>query len=140
MTRSRLVRHIKRDHSEFPFKCSSCIESFLTKVLLDEHTVSEHAKEPCPHCDKVIMSSYLPHHIKLIHEQVFQIVCELCGKVSNTKEAHNIHYKFSHMGNQKRVQCDICGQWYVHRELIRLVGTCFMVSLHKELIYWSIVS
>lgn len=111
MTESRLYLHIKRDHSENKFKCTSCVETFSSQELLDQHVSQEHVKEQCPYCDKSMLRASLAFHIKNIHEQQFQIVCEICGKLSNRKEAHRLHYEYEHLHyQQNRFQCDICGK------------------------------
>lgn len=96
------------------FKCSTqdCSESFVSKQMLVRHVKDKHTTVTCEHCQKEVRKSYLKKHVRSVHSLEDQTMCHLCGKVSNTKEAHNVHYITEH-SDQNGVQCDICKTWLV---------------------------
>lgn len=97
---------------------TKCVESYESQSDLDEHTRQAHTRVACPHCDKMIVSYYLPTHIKLIHDEEQRIVCDVCGNVSNNARKHENHIRISHSVQQK-FQCDICKSWLSNRDAIR---------------------
>lgn len=106
-----LNRHQKETHNAKEFKCKEpkCVDSFETQQLLDAHSAKKHSRVECPHCKKKVTDSFLVRHIRDRHG-TNDVVCELCGKVSLNKALHREHHKISHV---ERLQCDICGQWYI---------------------------
>lgn len=108
---NRLNRHIKEVHDVKEFKCSDskCVDSFDTQQQLDDHNETKHKRSQCPHCDKLVLASFLAKHIENRHG-TGHIICELCGKVSLNKQMHKDHYRVFHEVAQS-LQCDICGQW-----------------------------
>lgn len=47
--------------------------------------------------------------MRKVHEENSQVVCDLCGKMSNSQRTHREHFENEHTG-QERIQCDICGE------------------------------
>lgn len=112
LTLYKLKNHIKETHVKLEFKCSTqdCNESFVSKQMLVRHVKDKHTTVTCEHCQKEVRKSYLKKHVRSVHSLEDQTMCHLCGKVSNTKEAHNVHYITEH-SDQNGVQCDICKTW-----------------------------
>lgn len=112
LTIYKLKMHVKKHHFKLEFKCTkdNCNESFTTKAILVRHIKEKHTTVKCEQCHKEVRQSYLKKHIRSVHSLEDQTMCHLCGKVSNTKEAHNVHYITEH-SDQNGVQCDICKTW-----------------------------
>lgn len=57
----------------------------------------------------------LKAHKKSDHADVFQIICDSCGKGFKTKTGYSYHYKHDHMGTSRpeapEAQCQICNEW-----------------------------
>lgn len=86
------------------------MDSFETVEQLNQHVIENHSREECPHCNKMIGTTYMTQHIKLRHDIDQRVVCDLCGKVSSSNHMHKYHFRIEHDVQQK-LQCDICGIW-----------------------------
>lgn len=86
------------------------MESFAKKTMLDRHHRRQHTTKPCSYCGKSIRAAYIRAHMRKVHEENSQVVCDLCGKISNSQRTHKEHFENEHTG-QERIQCDICGEW-----------------------------
>lgn len=105
---------MKKIHLALEFKCveRKCIDSFDTAEQLNKHINENHARQECLHCNKIIGTALMPRHIKLKHECAhLHVVCDLCGKVSDSKSLHKLHVQSEHDVIHQKVQCDICGLW-----------------------------
>lgn len=115
ITSVRQLRRYKKDkHSdEFTFKCqqNNCEQTFTTAELLTKHK-SKHVKIPCTQCGKMILSKGMQKHVRQIHGDDQKVVCDLCGKVSNSIQMHKYHVRSDHEVHE-RLQCDICKEWFV---------------------------
>lgn len=76
--------------------------------------IKEHHEEvrerPCPHpgCNKVFMiDRYLQRHVKLIHTEVRNYICDECGQTFKQRKHLSVH-QMRHSG-AKPLQCEICG-------------------------------
>lgn len=69
------------------------MDSFMTEDELNQHKVDAHTRTECPHCNKMIIVSYLATHIRLRHEQDKRVVCDLCGRISNNKHGKLVDEK-----------------------------------------------
>lgn len=109
---SRLDHHIKQLHDVKAIKCHhlNCVESFDTQELLDDHFAKNHTRTECPHCQKMILVSYIAQHIKDRHDANKNVICDICGKVSPNAYIHSSHYQVMHVV-QEKLQCAKCGDW-----------------------------
>lgn len=76
--------------------------------------IKEHHEEvrerPCPHpgCNKVFMvDRYLQRHVKLIHTEVRNYICDECGQTFKQRK-HLLVHQMRHSG-AKPLQCEVCG-------------------------------
>lgn len=118
----QLRRHQKEKHSEdFVFKCEhyNCGQTFSSNETLKKHQF-KHVKIPCTQCGKLIQTKGMQKHIRQIHGSDEKIVCDLCGKVSNSIQMHKYHVRSEHEVHE-RLQCDICKEWFVSIEFISWV-------------------
>lgn len=113
-TAAKLRRHDKEIHDIIPFKCREkpCRAGFQTSKALAIHISKKHGTAPCPQCKKELRKDYISTHIKRNHSTESQVICDLCGKVSNCKRHHILHIQSTHSDNPS-MQCDICSKWLV---------------------------
>lgn len=109
-----LRRHQNEKHAEeFTFKCEhhQCGQIFRSADQLKKHETN-HVKIPCSQCGKLIQTKGMFKHVRQVHGIDEKIVCDLCGKVSNSIAMHKYHVRSDHEVHQ-RLQCDICKEWLV---------------------------
>ncbi|XP_061532507.1 zinc finger protein 276 isoform X2 [Phycodurus eques] len=76
--------------------------------------IKEHHEEvrerPCPHpgCNKVFtIDRYLQRHVKLIHTEERNYICDQCGQTFKQRKHLSVH-QMRHSG-VKPLQCEVCG-------------------------------
>ncbi|XP_036130154.1 zinc finger protein 276 isoform X1 [Molossus molossus] len=86
----------------------------LRALLSPQKHIKEHHEEvrerPCPHpgCNKVFMiDRYLQRHVKLIHTEVRNYICDECGQTFKQRK-HLLVHQMRHSG-AKPLQCEVCG-------------------------------
>ncbi|XP_051916854.1 zinc finger protein 276 isoform X2 [Hippocampus zosterae] len=109
-------RKFKPKGEELPniYKClyQGCIAVYRAPDGLKH--VKEHHEEvkerPCPHpgCNKVFtIDRYLQRHVKLIHTEERNYICDQCGQTFKQRK-HLLVHQMRHSG-VKPLQCEICG-------------------------------
>ena len=77
------------------FKCDTCLQTFVTKQVLNEHKVCIHKKEKNYSCDKCEKSfgkmSALKRHKETIHEKIKKYKCLFCKADFTEKRWLKIH-------------------------------------------------
>lgn len=90
-----------------------------------------------------IQSSYLRRHIRFVHENSDAKICDICAKYFKGTKAYELHYLVEHTNTLEKVQCELCGKWLKHEEMLKehmrrhrdskeTCSICGMVSLNKK--------
>lgn len=60
--------------------------------------------------------STLKTHIRQVHEKIFTIMCDICGKGLYNSASLKMHKLIKHtVGNPLKVQCKLCGSWHTNK-------------------------
>ena len=70
-------------------------------------------------CFRFILQSTLTRHIKRVHDLAFSKVCDVCAQFFITEKSYNIHYLSNHTNIDQKVQCDECGKWLKHMDMLK---------------------
>ena len=103
-----LRTHIKVQHGEEKEKCHIC-GKLVFKSRLENHIKEKHEKVfQCPTCGLVKNNKQqIKRHIKSVHENIRDYICEECGMSFSAKSALNNH-KRQHIDPQ--FECHVCGR------------------------------
>ncbi|XP_055623176.1 transcription factor grauzone-like [Toxorhynchites rutilus septentrionalis] len=105
-----------------PHKCDQCERSFAKKFQLNTHQLQHVAEEDkkcvCTVCNKTLANKYsLQHHINRIHLRKFKFVCDICGRILNSRHTWKTHrLTHSEVLPLKKIQCPQCGSWHKNTE------------------------
>ncbi|XP_037045726.1 zinc finger protein 423-like [Bradysia coprophila] len=111
-TKASIEDHMKNRHWKAPIKeqemnCSACNKDFLTLKQFRTHMRrhEEIKRQPCPICNK----SYrcLSRHIKDIHFNIRNHVCDICGSAYKQWNTLKEHIEIQHSPHAEFF-CDIC--------------------------------
>ena len=104
------------NEEELHFKCDFCENSFFNEQILILHIKSNHKSiiqgwMKCDFCDKTYLTSSLSVHVKMIHSNAENHLCEICNKVFLQKKTLDNHKKAVHEG-MKVYKCNSCDKEY----------------------------
>jgi len=134
--RAPSIKH-KRIHTEKPFKCDVCDETFIKKSLLNIHKIVHTGKKPfhCSVCDKRFAQvSDLNKHTR-IHTGEKPFHCNKCDKRFTQVSNLNTH-RMIHTG-EKPFKCNECDQRFNRKCTLRrhtVIHTCDNLNT-KNFIY-----
>lgn len=111
-SKASLEKHMEKRHFSAPtaervISCSFCDEHFHTRKQLTSH-MRRHDRShwrPCPICKKSFSS--LNRHIKDMHFNVRNYVCDICGSAYKQWNTLKEHIEIQHSPH-KEFFCDIC--------------------------------
>lgn len=46
-------------------------------------------------------------------------MCEICAKVFKKQRSYELHFMVEHTNSVQKVQCELCGIWLKHEEMLR---------------------
>ncbi|XP_073812576.1 uncharacterized protein isoform X20 [Musca autumnalis] len=109
------------------FQCEKCSKTFSSKASFEHHMVAKHVpreefKFECPECKKKYPSKKrLNSHLQY-HNPMYEVVCDICGKVLRTSNSLSKHKKAVHFKKPKTgpEQCSYCHKWYTTRSNLQL--------------------
>ena len=94
--------------------------SLPVEVILSENIEDSESKLktiPCLECDKLFKSqSNLNLHVKRVHQEVKNYICDKCPKSFETSKDFTVH-KLLHKG-EKNFPCNICGKSYQTKDYL----------------------
>ena len=110
-----LAVHLASEHKigeEGIFKCSKCDRTFVLKKLLKKHVTTFHKNKnrfQCEQCDyKCSNLSILRRH-GMVHSDIKDIYCELCGDVYKSQQTLKAHIRQVHE-KERNFPCNECGK------------------------------
>ncbi|XP_073831211.1 uncharacterized protein isoform X1 [Musca autumnalis] len=114
-----LTSHISSQHPDNvdlleTYECEHCFKQFRNYSIFQNH-LRTHSKDKdveCQICNKRCSTIYrLRNHIQSVHNNIYQHICDICGKKFKSKPAFQKHYD-EHQGIvEPAAQCSICGAW-----------------------------
>lgn len=113
--------HLK--HSETSFVCETCARSYKSTNSLRIHIRRDHLgeklpKTQCPHCNKWILNTGLPFHIRkhMMPPPTEKFKCDKCG--SQHTQYHGLlkHQKRHHSDLSNRFQCPQCPKGFFTKQ------------------------
>ena len=130
LARYDLNRHYKQVHGKLmkQFKCNICNEVFALRCLFRKHRKTNHLEDvlamglkgyvkdaPCPYCDNMHYSKYLPSHIYNVHKDKRSQHPEIIPQYSCTKceeKFTGLHFLKHHMKKDHTPsgKCEICSK------------------------------
>ena len=78
---------------------------------------SVHEKTYCEKCGTTMDKSYLPKHIRNVHEGKKDHKCQNCGKEYTDRKNLSCHIKRAH-DNVRDEQCNQCGKLFFTKEVL----------------------
>lgn len=107
--------HNKRKHSQNlgDYNCPVCKTVLANVESFTAHYKRHLRRYECLECGKRTMDrKFIMQHYETIHEgKVKEYKCDICGKLSNTIDAHRYH-KGTH---KQRAACEECNKTFSHR-------------------------
>ena len=107
-SKTLLMRHIERNHTQNNFSCDTCRKQFTEPSSLTEHTQSCHQETnfTCDQCEyKATSKQYLNNHIDLSHKQN-SFNCDICEKQFTGPSYLKEHKLLCHQ--ETTFTCDQC--------------------------------
>ena len=90
--------------------CGQCGFQFQSIQEIMFHVRNTEGHTPyCAHCDSKFSNYHnYRNHVRKFHFENRVITCEVCGKISKTKERHLLHWNYAHKIEDSSY-CDYCG-------------------------------
>ena len=113
---------------EAHYKCTFCDKVFMTRSGIKHHKMHMHKDKfkgyICSDCDEVFPNSRSRQkHINQVHLNR-SYKCDQCDKQFPLKDGLMQHIEKTHAKGSRRVQCQICSNWYADRHKMRVHVRC----------------
>jgi len=115
----QLRNHVTNVHEKIHY-CSSCSESFDSKVDLSVHVELHNAKLPCEYCGMLFKTQKtLKFHIFYKHSgENISFPCEICEKTFTLEKNLKVHVSRSHL-KEKPYECDTCKKKFGYKHSLQ---------------------
>ena len=91
-----LEKHIKEVHGDNVYICEICSSAFSTTSGMKSHVKKFHEGDKsdmviCTQCGKSMTSNYLNRHMRIVHEGIKDVKCNICGKLFTEASKLKLH-------------------------------------------------